>query len=227
MLPTLNEPWISLLIMDELQKIEPALNLQREDQRLLQICCADFRNYSDYLGRTSVASEDSMPSDAVVEINLTTGDCHIEEDKETEKIVEFIQMWVKGWWRKYKERVQVTIMKSPPFELSKTRQKGIRMMYKFTGEEISDINKAIIQALIKNGEICCTEILADSLFKSVLGRYSEKIKWTQEKKLNFMASVIREAKRMSYVHGPLVFIKPDKKYYELREFRDDNATSVV
>lgn len=210
MLPTFSESWISLLIMNELKRIEPSLNLQREDKRLLQICCADFRNYSDYL------------------VNLTIGDYHVEEDKEMEKIVEFIQMWVKGWWKKYKERVKVTIMKSPRFEASKTRQKGIKMMYKFTEKEISDINKAVIQTLIKNGEVCCTEILADSIFKGVLGRYSEKMEWTQEKKLNLMASIIREAKRMSYVHGPLVFIKPDKKYYELREFRDDNnATSLV
>jgi len=219
--------WISLLIMDELKKIEPSLDLQRGDQRLLQICCADFSNYSNYLEETSVDSEGSMPSGVVVEINLTTGNYCIEENEETKKIVEFVQMWVKGWWKKYMKRVKITIMNVPPFKPSKNRQKGTVMMSKFSEKEINDIKKAIVQTLIKSGEICCTDILADSLFKGVLGRYSEKVEWTQEKKLNFMASAIREAKRMSHTNGPLVFIKPDKKYYELREFRDDNNAANI
>lgn len=221
MLPTSNEPWINLLIMDGLKQIEPSLDLQKADRKLLQICCADFRNYSDYLEKTSVDSEGSMPSGVAVEINLATGDCYVEGTEWSKEVVEFIQMWIKGWWKKYKERVQVMIVQSPRFKPSKTRQKGTIMMREFSEEEIGDITKAVVQTLIKSGEICCTEILADNLFKSILGRHSGKVKWTSEKKLNFMASVIREAKRMSRTHGPLVFIKPDKKYYELREFRDD------
>ena len=100
-------------------------------------------------------------------------------------------------------------------------------MQKFSEDEIEDIKKAVVQTLIKSGEICCTEILTDSLFKKLLGEYSEKTKWTQETKLNFMASIIREAKRISRTHGPLIFIKPDKRYYKLREFRDDGASSTV
>lgn len=222
MLPIFSESWTNLLIMGELKKIEPSLDLQGGDHKLLRICCDDFKNYSDYLEVTSVNSEGIMPSGVAVEMDLATGDYHVEETEETAKIVEFLMIWVKGWWKKYKIRVQVTIVESPRCKPSKTRQKGTMMMSKFSEDEINDIKKAIVQTLIKSGEICCTDILADSLFKSVLGRYSEKVvEWTQEKKLNFMASVLREAKRVSYTHGPLIFIKPDKKCYELREFRDD------
>lgn len=208
--------------MDGLKKIEPSLELQGRDQRLLHICCADFKNYSDYLEENSMNSEGIMPSSVAMEVDLTTGDYRVEENDETEEIVEFVQMWVKGWRKKYLERVQITVKKFPSFKSSKTRERGARMMSNFSKEEIDGIKKAIVRTLIKNGEICCTDILTDASFKAVLGRYSKEGEWTPEKKLNFMSSIIREVKRMSHTRGVLVFIKPDKRYYELREFRDDS-----
>lgn len=237
MLPTSHESWINLLIMNEMKKIEPSLKPQGVDQKIFHICCADFRNYSDFLEENSKHSVSSSVPPMVTEIHLTTKDSvgdecsrvdyQIEVDS-AKKVVEFVQMWVRRWWKKYKQRVQITIKKVPAYKPSKTRQRGIKMMKKFSKEEIDDIKKAIVHTLIKNDEICCTDILADASFKGVLGRYSKKkSEWTPEKKLNFMASVLREVKRMSRTRGVLVFIKPDKKYYELREFRDDNATNII
>jgi hypothetical protein len=45
-------------------------------------------------------------------------------------------------------------------------------------------------------------------------------------KINLIAQLKREAKQISYTHGTLIFIKPDKQFF-LREWRDSNANRVV
>jgi len=228
MLPWISAPWMSLLIMDELKRLEPTLALQSADAKVLQICCSDFKNYMEHLECVSVKSEVVLPASVGVEVNLTSGDYHvIADDKNVKEVVEFVQMWVRGWWKKYKERVQVTIVKSPRLKEDKLAERGTRMTSNFSNEEKQDIIKAVIETLIKNGEICCTEILSNALFTRILGRYSSKTEWNQEKKLNFMMSVIKEARRMCRVHGPLIFIKPDERYYKLREFRDDGKPQTI
>lgn len=226
-----SQPWIRLLIMNELKKIEPSLDLLKFDKRVLEICTVDFRNYVDYLREASVAQIPPTFTDSVeVEIDIHTGEFKLVNlSDELEETSEFIMVWTKLWWKKYKERVQLALTTSKRHSWEKSielQKEGSKISWKLSAKERKGIVKAMINTLIKNGEICCSKIIAESLFKVTLTKRTIK-KWNQEAKINLMVALMKDVKRMSRTHGPLVFIKMDKRYYRLREFRDDGTPKNI
>lgn len=226
-----SQPWIRLLIMNELKKIEPSLDLLKFDKRILEICTIDFKNYVDYLREASVTKIPPTFADSVeVEINIHTGEFKLVNlSDELEETSEFITVWTKWWWKKYKERVKLTITTSRQHVWEKAmelQKEGSKISWKLSEKERKEIIKAMINTLIKNGEICCSKIIAESLFKITLTKRTIK-EWNQEAKINLMVALMKDVKRMSRTHGPLVFIKTDKKYYRLREFRDDGTPKSI
>jgi hypothetical protein len=80
--------------------------------------------------------------------------------------------------------------------------------------------------LIQYGEICCSSILAEALFKKDI-QASQKTEWTTQEKINLISRLQREAREITFTHGVLVFIKPDRSY-GLREWRDSgNANKII
>ena len=226
-----SQPWIRLLIMNELKKIEPSLDLLKFDKRILEICTIDFKNYVDYLREVSVTKIPPTFADSVeVQIDIHTGEFKLVNlSDELEETSEFITVWTKWWWKKYKERVKLTITTSRQHVWEKAmelQKEGSKISWKLSEKERKEIIKAMINTLIKNGEICCSKIIAESLFKITLTKRTIK-EWNQEAKINLMVALMKDVKRMSRTHGPLVFIKTDKKYYRLREFRDDGTPKSI
>jgi hypothetical protein len=225
-----SKPWINTIIMDELSKIEPLLNLAGDDHKLLQICCNDFWDYATYLQRNfqRIASDNAKQDTPLVQ------EFHIEADEfgnyavsevvfesmNIEEVLECVQLFVKTWWRKYKQRVKIT------FEIKKQdslTEKGRTVVQNhFTLEETHDIVTILTDTFLRCGEYCMAKLLAENLFQRTIGQ-SAKEKWSQEDKINLVTQMRREAKNISYLHGALMFIKPDLKLYGLREWRDSNA----
>jgi len=198
--------WTDILIQETLQELEPTLDLNGVDIRLYQICLEDFKSYLKWLIKESKKNGNG--------INTFSG----EESKEA---CEFIKIWVGLWWKKYKERVKLQLQSPiPPDNLL---LQGINYLKFFTIEEQVGIVEMVTEEFIKNGEICCSKILADSLFKRILGRYSPSKVWTKADKINLVTQLKGEARRIARVHGCLVFIRIDKRYYRLREFRDNGG----
>jgi len=196
----LNMIWARKIIREKLKEIEPSLRLDSSDMRILQVCSNDLYNYIKWLETKAEAHY------------LYTG------NNEDEQTIKFIRMWVKKWWKKYKQRVKIVLGKVPrnPVIAVKSKQNADKLSVR----ERQDLEKMAINTLIANGEICFSALLATSAINICLGKTEIK-NWSMEAKLNFTSNVLRYCKHLSHVHGPLVFIKPDKKYYYLREFRND------
>jgi len=193
--------FILAIIMQTLKKLEPLLELDKADARLLRLCLEDFRNYSSWLRGHPIKGE----------IN-------------TEETVEFVSAWIGLWWAKYKQRVKLLFGKPPKDNL---QLKGIEVMKKiFTSEERSRILKEVTRTFIYNGEICCSRVLANSLFIKKLGMTNKK-QWILEDKINFLIRLKREAERVSHLHGHLVLLRIDKSYYRLMEYRDDGMAKTL
>jgi hypothetical protein len=136
----------------------------------------------------------------------------------TKEITEFVDMWVKMWWKKWVERTKI-IMSPDQMPKHTISLSGGVPLGSFTPEERDELLGVTIMRFIQYGEICCTQILGENLVKKAI----EEMRGKELKdKLALISKLQRQAKEISYVHGPLVFIKPDENYFKLREWRDDN-----
>ena len=71
----------------------------------------------------------------------------------------------------------------------------------------------VISALIKNGEICGTEILAESLVKTELGKKIDLDVNSGEQVLAVLNNALRRARQMAHITGPLITLKIGKNYF--------------
>lgn len=222
--------WINTLIFNKLDEICPLLSLNGEDRKVYDICKQDFQNYIRYLDDNHLKVEDGplpTPTSPIEEvISIMFGGIGLTQNLEsTKEITEFVDMWVHWWFRKWIQRTKIILNeKDLPLDSSKTTSFLPNI---FSGEERQELIKALTDKLIQYGEICCTQIIADAMFKKIIEAASatNKREWTIQDKLNFLCKLQREARQISYTHGPLVFVRPDN-YYKLREYRDDSNKIV-
>jgi hypothetical protein len=226
--------WIQSIIREKLQDICPTLDLDGEDRKVFQLCLQDFTNYVAYLNKTymqvdtaplqqSLGGQESPLTEVDVLFILVSGDASTTLKQrnvlDRNEVLEFIDIWIKMWWKKWLQRTKVIFndkdMPKNPVAAGPLPVGG------FGKEESDELKKACAEKLIQYGEICCTNILADALFKKAI---AEKPSWKLEDKLALISRLQREAKIISYTHGPLVFIRPDN-YFKLREWRNDASAS--
>jgi len=227
--------WVNTLIFNKLDEICPSLSLNGEDRKVYDICKQDFANYIKYLDGNHLRMENSplfnsepmSPIDEMISIMINETGGLVQNLENTKEMAEFVDMWVRWWMRKWTQRTKIIFnSKDLPPESLKSMSFTPNM---FTSEEHEDCMRALIDKLIQYGEICCTKIMADALFKKGLDAANiiNRREWTLQDKLNLLSKLQREARQMSYTHGPLVFIRPDYNYYKLREWRDDGANRII
>ena len=224
-----NPQWANLLVMDSLGKLESRLDLKHADGQVLRLCTEDFWNYLRFLREQSTGinhrknDEDNVFFSIIGEMNNLSGDTKI-----LEKIQEFIVTWVKLWFAKYQERVRIVLEKPRPEPFFMLGQAA--MNSKFNPMERNDILKMATITLIRYGEIACSQTLANYLFRKVLGvlvhreKDQDKIKSLQFK-LDFTSVLLRNCEQVSRMHGAIIFIRPDRRYYEMRERFDEKGTA--
>jgi hypothetical protein len=71
----------------------------------------------------------------------------------------------------------------------------------------------VVSTLVKNGEICGTEILSENLLKMELGEKSVEKLSDKERIFTVVNEALRKAREMAQSKGPLIFVKIDKGYY--------------
>ena len=147
---------IEPLIADKLKKIDPTINAQGADRKMLQLACKDFANYMKFNSKTP--------------LNLRQ-EKNIEEfsQKNPAELESFLTIWTGKWMRKWQERVKLFIGDQNKKELSDlmiTFAKAGPLWQKLDcKEELLDI---VESTLINNGEICGTQILAEYTLKTEL-----------------------------------------------------------
>jgi hypothetical protein len=141
---------------------------------------------------------------------------------DTKEVDEFVHMWVQSWWKKYHERCKIVFKldKEPPHLMG-----VIELQAHFTDQETKETLEMLTDTYIKYGEICCPSILADQLFRRTVQASGRK-DWKSEDKINLIIQMQKEARHMSYLHGALIFIRPDRNFF-LREWRNDGANKII
>ena len=130
------------------------------------------------------------------------------------ELEEFLTVWVGIWFKKWKERVKLLIGKQNLNKWSKVSKNLSKAepLWKRV-ERKQEVQEVVVATLIKNGEICGTEILSENLLKMELGDKRVRSLKDQERLFNALNSSLRKARDMAQSRGPLIFVKIDKGYY--------------
>ncbi len=188
---------IEEMISSKFQKIDPITNSQDYDRKVIRLACKDFVNCMKHEAKISVEEgfENKLEKIALEQ--------HLEFDS-------FLTVWVGMWIKKWKERVKLVIGKKQ-IETSKTSEKS-NIIWKKNQfkEEIIDI---IMCALINNGEICGTEIIAQHILKQELSK--NDINFDDKKQtLTFLENILHSTRDIAKTSGPLMFVEINKAYYK-------------
>jgi hypothetical protein len=197
--------FIELMLTEKLKEIDPALDIFGSDRKVLQVACQDFINYLKY--HWNLIGKEANQCEIVEKLELFFK----ENPGELE---EFLSVWTGIWFKKWKERVKLLIgaqNNNKWQKVSKVLSTADPLWRKL--ERKQEIQEMIVGTLLKNGEICGTEILSENLLKMELGEKNVQALNDKEQILTVINNSLRKARDMSQSRGPLIFVKIDKGYY--------------
>jgi hypothetical protein len=197
--------FVELMIGEKLKDADPALDIMGSDRKVLQVACQDFTNFLkfhwDLIGREASQCELVERLEAIFK----------EDSSELEA---FLTVWIGIWFKKWKERVKLLIGDQNATrwnKISKTLTSAEPLWKRIDHKQ--ELQEIIITTLLKNGEICGTEILSENLLKMELGEKRVQELNEREQVFTIVNEALRKAREMSQSKGPLIFVKVDKGYY--------------
>jgi len=198
--------FVEIMLGEKLKDADPALDIMGSDRKVLQVACQDFTNYLKFHWNL---------------IGKEANQCEIVEKLETlfkedaAELDAFLTVWIGIWFKKWKERVKLLIGNQNANKwnkVSKTLANAEPLWRKI--ERKQELQEVVVSTLIKNGEVCGTEILAENLLKMELGEKSLQNLNDKERLFATLNNALRKAREMAQSKGPLIFVKVDKGYYD-------------
>jgi hypothetical protein len=198
--------FVEIMLGEKLKDADPALDIMGSDRKVLQVACQDFTNYLKF--HWNLIGKEANQCELVEKI-----DTLFKEDPA--ELNAFLTVWTGIWLKKWKERVKLLIGNQNANKwnkMSKTITDVEPMWRKI--EHKQELQEVVISTLIKNGEVCGTEILAENLLKMELGEKSVQNISDKERLFTTLNNALRKAREMAQSRGPLIFVKIDKGYYD-------------
>jgi hypothetical protein len=197
--------FVELMIGEKLKEADPALDIMGSDRKVLQVACQDFTNYLKF--HWNLMGKEANQCELVEKLeNLFK-----EDSLELEA---FLTIWIGIWFKKWKERVKLLIGDQNANrwnKISKTINNAEPIWKKL--EHKQELQEIVITTLVKNGEVCGTEILSENLLKMELGEKRVQDVADRERVFIVLNEALRKAREMAQSKGPLIFVKIDKGYY--------------
>ena len=197
--------FVEIVLTEKLRDADPALDVLGSDRKVLQVACQDFTNFLKF--QWELIGKESNNFELVEKMERVF--------KETPTELEsFLTVWVGIWLKKWKERVKLLIGSQNQNKWNKVAKTlaNAEPLWK-TLQHRQEIMELVIGTLIKNGEICGTEILSENLLKMELGEKANQRSTDMEQILCVLNNALRKAREMAQSRGPLIFVKIDKGYY--------------
>ena len=197
--------FIEIILAEKLKDADPALDITGSDRKVLQVACEDLTNYLKY--HWNLIGNEANQCELVERLE------HLFKENPTE-LEEFLTVWISMWFKKWKERVKLLIGNQNANKwnkVSKTLSNAEPLWKKL--EHKQELREVVVATLIKNGEICGTEILSENLLKMELGEKRVQYLSDKEQVFTVVNNALRKARDMAQSKGPLIFVKIDKGYY--------------
>jgi hypothetical protein len=199
--------FLEIILAEKLKDADPALNVTGSDRKVLQVACQDLTNYLKY--HWSLMGKEANQCELVERLEH-----HFKENPA--ELEEFLTVWIGVWFKKWKERVKLLIGDQNANRWSRAaRTLSSAEPYWRKLEHRQEIQEVVAATLIKNGEICGTEILSENLLKMELGEKHVQCLSDKERVFTVINNALRKARDMAQSEGPLIFVKIDKGYYSV------------
>jgi hypothetical protein len=197
--------FMEVVLSEKLREINPTLDLFGSDRKVLQIACQDLTNYLKVHWNL---------------IGKEAGECELVEklekffNEDRNELDEFLGIWTKMWFRKWKERVKLLIGNENSKrwdKVSKVLSNAEPLWGKLSSRQ--EMLEMLTFTLIKNGEVCGTSILAENLLKMEIGDKKKEPFDSTEYAINLVNNALRKGRELAHSKGPLIYVKIDKGYY--------------
>jgi hypothetical protein len=197
--------FVEIMLGEKLKEADSALDVMGSDRKVLQVACQDFTNFLKF--HWDLIGKEASQCELVEKLEKLFK----ENPGELE---EFLAVWVGIWLRKWKERVKLLIGRQNANKwnkVSKTLSSAEPLWKKV--ERKQELQEVVVATLIRNGEICGTDILSENLLKMELGEKRVRHLKDKERIFAVVNNSLRKAREMAQSRGPLIFVKIDKGYY--------------
>jgi len=197
--------FIESMLLKKIEEAEPSLDLQGADRKVLQIAIQDFNNYLNF--SSNFENKETNILDQTRRIEQLREEDSVEFDS-------FLSVWSGIWLKKWKQRINLLIGKQRAKDTSKTfgnTSKDESLWTKLKCKE--EIIKIVVSALIRNAEICGTQVIAENIVKIETCKISSQDINSKEQVLRILNNALRRASEIAQTTGPLIAIKVDKRYY--------------
>lgn len=197
--------FVEIMLGEKLKDSDPALDIMSSDRKVLQVACQDFTNYLKF--HWNLIGKEANQCELVEKLEKLSKEDSSELDA-------FLTVWIGIWLKKWKERVKLLIGNQNANrwnKMSKNLVDAEPLWRKI--EHKQELQEVVISTLIKNGEVCGTEILAENLLKMELGEKNLQSINDEERLFTTLNNALRKAREMAQSKGPLIFVKIDKGYY--------------
>jgi hypothetical protein len=197
--------FVEIMLGEKLKETDPALDTMGSDRKVLQVACQDFTNYLKF--HWNLIGKEANQCELVEKLEKLFKEDATELDA-------FLTVWTGIWFKKWKERVKLLIGNQNAnkwAKMSKTLANAEPLWRRI--EHKQELQEIVVSTLIKNGEICGTEILAENLLKMELGEKNLQDVSDKERLFTTLNNALRKAREMAQSRGPLIFVKIDKGYY--------------
>ena len=195
---------VEKVLSRKLEELDPTLDLLGPDRKILQVANQDFANYLKF------SSDSHRTGNAAVNVMEET-EQSMEEKGELES---FLTVWTGMWLTKWKSRVKLLLGnegQESSSKVSETLSKAEPLWKELKCRE--EMIEIVVSVLIKNAEICGTEILAEHLLKMELVKKNNQDLTCLRHLIAVLNETLRKAREMAENTGPLIFIKVDKGYF--------------
>ena len=147
--------FVEIMLGEKLKDADPALDVMGSDRKVLQVACQDFTNYLKF--HWKLIGKEANQCELVKKLEQLFKEDAAELDA-------FLTVWTGIWFKKWKERVKLLIGNQNANKwnkMSKTLANAEPLWRKI--EHKQELQEVVVSTLIKNGEVCGTEILAENL----------------------------------------------------------------
>jgi hypothetical protein len=199
--------FVEIMIGEKLREVDPALDVMGSDRKVLQVACQDFTNYLKF--HWNLIGKEASNVEVAEKLELLFRENADELDA-------YLNVWVNMWFKKWKQRVKLLIGNQNANKWNKMTKNIVDaepLWRKLDHKQ--ELQEIVIATLIKNSEICGTEILAENLLKMELGEKAiQDLADDKDKVFTTLNNTLRKAREMANSNGPLIFVKVDKGYYD-------------
>ncbi len=197
--------FIETTLSKKLKEAEPSLDLLGADRKVLQVAVQDFTNYLNFY--SNIENKETNILDQAQKMEQLRKENPSEFDS-------FLAVWSSIWLRKWKQRVNLSIGKRITNEKCKASENGPKNDSLWTKLECKEeIIGIVVSSLIKNAEICGTQIIAENIVKTETCKSQSQDINSKEQVLKILSNSLNRARETTQRTGPLIALNVDKRYY--------------